>query len=179
MSIEMKEKYLIMKDDDVFNVELILRDFGDFYRVILVDSVTDEILISKIFEDESEAITFFRELEAKLKEIKGYILDKKNEKASELTKKFLDFAKSLEEDTISVKDLEVSEEEDKEVNKLENEAFYIGSLNKNAYYFDLYEKDGKIKGILFKGKNVFNLKKVKEFTFNDLDDAYLYFENLK
>jgi hypothetical protein len=179
MSMEMVEKYLIMKDDDVFNVELILRDFGDFYRVILIDSVTEEILISKLFEDEKEAITFFRELESKLKEIKGYILDKKNEKASELTKKFLDFAKSLEEDVISVEDLKVDDEKEDEVNKIENEAFYIGSLNKNAYYFDLYEKDGKIKGILYKGKDVTKLKKIKEFTFNDLDDAHLYFENLK
>jgi hypothetical protein len=176
MSIEMVEKYLIMKNGDIFNVELILRDFGDFYRVVLVDSVTEEILISKLFEDEREAITFFRELEAKLKEIKGYILDKKDEKASELTKKFLDFAKSLEEDVISVEDLEVNEEE---ISKIESEAFYIGSLNKNAYYFDLYEKEGKIKGILFKGRDVTKLRKVKEFTFNDLEDAYLYFETLK
>jgi len=174
--IELNEKFLIMKNSDVFNVELLLKYFGDFFRVMLIDSTTEEILISKIFEDKEEALSFFYEIQAKLKEIKDYILDNKEDKAGALSKKLMDFSKSLEDEIISPHELSLEDEEEKD---LKENASFLGSLSKKGYFFDMYKKDKNVIGILFKGKNVVELKKINSIKFNDIEDAQIFFENLK
>ncbi|MEM3509490.1 MAG: hypothetical protein QXN52_09380, partial [Nitrososphaerota archaeon] len=81
MTINKRKSYSILKDDTVFSVDLEIKPFGNKYRVILRDAISETILISELYKTEKEALERFYEIEKPLILITNYLIEGKKEQA--------------------------------------------------------------------------------------------------
>lgn len=172
--INKTKSFLLIKDDFIFSVDLTLTNFGSKYRVLVRDSVSNEILFSKLFDSEEEALDQFNELEVTLSNITSYLKENKLEEARRYSKRFFDLLPHFDRDF--VENIEESEEV-----SLPAKASFVGTYivaGKENSIFDVYKEEDKYFGVFSNSKDRNLRGKVLKFpTFEKMIDYINEIEN--
>ncbi|MFH7835021.1 MAG: hypothetical protein QXL51_00285 [Candidatus Aenigmatarchaeota archaeon] len=144
MTINKRKSYSILKDDTVFSVDLEIKPFGNKYRVILRDAISETILISELYKTEKEALERFYEIEKPLILITNYLIEGKKEQASKYTEEFLKLLPKFQPELLKIEDPDIEENSNEEENDLK-EAHFVGSFNiekrGKVFLFEIFEKN--------------------------------------